>query len=62
MNGKLSSRRPTVYGSAYPHNLALEVRNFIVLVMGRIPPDDRETFQKFLAVVFELERVFEMFD
>jgi len=62
MKGKLSPQQPTEVDRNYPPDLALEVRNFIVRTMGRVPADDRETFQGFLAVIFELERVFDMFD
>ncbi len=62
MKGKLSPQQPTEIDRNCPANLALEVRNFIVLTMGRVPPDDRETYRRFLAVIFALERVFDMFE
>ena len=46
----------------YPKNLALDVRNFIVLTTDRVPPDDRETFHRFLEVISALERLFDMFE
>ncbi len=46
----------------YPANLALAVRNFIVLVTDKLEPGDLETFRRFMAVVLELERIFQLVD
>jgi hypothetical protein len=46
----------------YPLALALHVRNLIVLIVGQVPVDDRETRNSFLAVMCELERRFDMLD
>jgi hypothetical protein len=62
MKGKLPTQRPTELGRDYRLDLALEVRNFIVLTMGRVPADDHQTYQGFLTVIFVLERVFRMFE
>jgi hypothetical protein len=62
MKGKNYPQRPTERDRDYPLNLALEVRNFIVLTMRRVPSDDQETFRGFLEVISKLERVFDMFE
>jgi hypothetical protein len=62
MKGKNYPLQPTEFGRDYPSDLAFEVRDFIVLMLRQVPSDDYKTFQGFLTVIFELERVFGMFE
>ena len=52
----------TADGLEFPLDLALEVRNFIVLTARQVPLDDLETHQRFMAVLCELERRFRITD
>ena len=60
MKKQICNPFPTEDALEYPQNLALEVRNFIVLTARRVPLDDLETHQRFMAVLCELERRFPM--
>ena len=62
MKKQICNPFPTEDALEYPQNLALEVRNFIVLTASRAPLDDLETYQGFWAVICELERRFKMTD
>ena len=66
MRGHMENRqypgRPISVGPDYPLDLAWSVRNYIVLILGQVPPEDSETYRKFQEVITILENKLDMIE